>query len=113
MRILIDECVDPRLKAAFPDHATKTVFEMGWSEMKNGDLLARAQGQFDVFITIDKGIEFQQDIPRLGLGIVVVSVPKNRIEYYRPLLPEIQNALNSVRPGQVIHVASEGKNTGT
>jgi hypothetical protein len=108
MRIPIDECVDPRLKSEFPDHTTKTVFDMGWSGVKNGELLMRAQGQFDVFETIDKGIEFQQDLARFGLGIVVISVSKNRIEYYRPILADIRQALKSVRPGGLIHVAQKG-----
>jgi len=105
MRILIDECVDPRLKTEFPDYTAKTVFDMGWSGLKNGELLRRAHGQFDVFVTIDKGIEFQQDLAGFGLAIVIISVPKNRIEYYRPILAEIRRAMKSVRPGRLIHVA--------
>lgn len=54
MRILLDECVDPRLRTAFPDHDVRTVFDLGWNRLKNGELLAAASGEFDVFVTIDK-----------------------------------------------------------
>ncbi len=106
MRILLDECVDPRLKVAFPDDIVKTAFEMGWSGLQNGELLALAEGQFDIFVTNDKGIEHQQNLSKLSLGILVVSVRKNTIEYYRPIFAELRQAASKVRPGQVLTVIS-------
>ena len=65
MRILLDECVNPRLKSAFPGHSVKTLPEMGWRGLTNGELLALAEGQFDVFVTLDKNLEHEQNLSRL------------------------------------------------
>ena len=60
MRVLLDECVDPRLKAVLTNHSVSTAAELSWNRLKDRELLARAELQFDVFVTIDKGIEHQQ-----------------------------------------------------
>jgi predicted nuclease of predicted toxin-antitoxin system len=67
MRILIDECVDPRVKHLFGDHEVATVRDQGWGAMEDGPLLAAAQERFDLLITNDCGIEFQQNVARLLL----------------------------------------------
>ena len=54
MRILLDECVDRRLAKAIPQHDVKTVPQMGWPGIKNGELLALAAGEFEVFVTVDR-----------------------------------------------------------
>lgn len=66
MRILIDECVDPRVKKLFNDHTVKTVHDMGWDRLTDGALLTSAQGLFDVLLTIDRGLEFQQNLKITG-----------------------------------------------
>ncbi len=75
MRILLDECVNPRLKEAVPGHDVKTVREMGWQGFTNGQLLDVAEPQFDVFLTLDRNLEYQQNLraravspARLDLG---------------------------------------------
>ena len=65
MRVLLDECVNPRLKEAFPGHEVKTTAEQGWKGLRNGELLARAEREFEVFLTIDRNIEYQQNLRRL------------------------------------------------
>lgn len=72
MRILIDECLDWRLKRHFPGHTAQTVTDMGWGGIKNGALLALAQTQFDVFITGDKNLTNQQNLANLSLAILLV-----------------------------------------
>ena len=104
MRILIDECVDPRVKVLFEDHQVATVQERGWEAQEDGPLLRLAQEQFDVFLTIDGNLEHQQNIGLLALGVVVVRVPKNQILYYRGIEKELLRAVETARPGQVIHV---------
>ena len=81
MRILIDECVHPRVKQLFRGHEVATVRDQGWGAMEEGPLLAVAQEQFDLFVTNDCGIEFQQNIVSLLLAIIVLHVPKNQIAY--------------------------------
>jgi predicted nuclease of predicted toxin-antitoxin system len=75
MRVLIDECVDPRVKQLFPGHEVKTVHEMGWDRLADGPLLASAQELFDVLFTIDRGLEFQQNLKKLKLGVVLALIP--------------------------------------
>jgi predicted nuclease of predicted toxin-antitoxin system len=106
MRILIDECVDPRVKQLFGGHEVATVRDRGWGALEDGPLLAAAQGQFDVFITNDRSIEFQQHIAKLQIGIVIVHVPKNQIAHYRAIRMELRDALANVRLGGVVHIAA-------
>ena len=77
MRILIDECVHAGVKGAFNGHAVKTVSEMGWRSSKDAPLLMVAQDQFDVFVTIDRSLERQQNLAKVRMGIVVVRVPSS------------------------------------
>jgi predicted nuclease of predicted toxin-antitoxin system len=72
MRILLDECVNPRVKEAFPDHEAKTVREMGWCGSTNGKLMSLGQQSFDAFVTVDQNLEHQQNLAKLTIGIVVV-----------------------------------------
>jgi predicted nuclease of predicted toxin-antitoxin system len=104
MRILVDECVDPRVKRLFADHETATVHEKNWDALDDGALLAVAQDEFDVLLTIDRGLEFQQNIARFHLGVVVVHVPKNQIAHYEAIQKELRLAVELVRQGEVRHV---------
>ncbi|SRR6266404_8473370 len=104
MRILIDECVDPRVKQLFGDHTIATVHERGWDSLEDGPLLMLAQNEFDVLVTIDRGLEHQQNLARFQIGVVVVHVPKNQISYYRVIQMELWAAIEEVRPGAAIHV---------
>jgi ABC-type siderophore export system fused ATPase/permease subunit len=101
MRILLDECVHAGLKKAFPDDAVKTVPEAGWSGIKNGKLLALIAGQFDVFLTIDQNIRFQQNLSGLSFAILFISVPNNMMVSYLPLLASIRVAAHKLRPGEM------------
>src|ERR1700682_968153 len=94
------------VKAAFPGHAVKTVSETGWRGTKDGSLLAYAQSQFDVFVTIDRKLERQHNVKTLKLGFVVARVPSNEIGSYRPIFAELQKAVENVRRGEVIHVVN-------
>jgi predicted nuclease of predicted toxin-antitoxin system len=106
MRILLDECVNPRLSWAFTGHEVQTVVEMGWGGITNGKLLALAQQQFDVFVTIDQNLEHQQNVASLRLGVVVVVVPDNNIRFFKPLFAEVLDAIQAVAAGKVIRVVS-------
>lgn|ERR1700722_8326548 len=106
MRVLLDECVNPRVRGAFPGHEVKTVLEMGWCGITNGKLLARAQGLFDVFVTLDRNLEYQQNLSSLALGIVVVRVRDNKIASYQPKFGELLRAVQAIRPGEVIRIQS-------
>lgn len=104
MRILIDECVDPRVKLLFGDHERATVHDQCWDSLEDGPLLDLAQKEFDVLVTIDSRMEFQQNIAKFQIGVVVVHVPKNQMVHYRVIQRELLLAVEKIKPGHVIHV---------
>jgi hypothetical protein len=109
MRILIDECVDPRVKLLFPDQDCETVHDRGWDALEDRRLIELAQDEFDVFLTADRSLEFQQNIPKFSIGIVVVHVPKNQVGFFQVLKAELLQAVEQSHPGTVIHVGSHAR----
>ena len=105
MRILLDECLPRRLARALTGHEVKTVPEMGWASIKNGELLSRADGHFDAFLTIDRSLSFQQNISRFRLALLVLHAKSNRLADLEPLVPQILAALTSASPGKTIHIS--------
>ena len=106
MRVLLDECVPRKLRREMPGHDVKTVAEMGWSGTKNNALLRLAATDFDVFLTVDQGIPYQQNLPGLDLALVIVRAPSNDINDLRPKMPEVLHVLETIQPGQVVHVGA-------
>ena len=102
--MLLDECVPRRLRSELPGHAVRTVSEMGWSGIKNGPLLHRAAQEFDIFLTVDQGIEYQQNPVGLALATIVMVATSNDIDDLRPLMPRVREALSSASPGTVVKV---------
>ena len=85
-------------------HTTQTVQKRGWSGLKNGELLRRASAEFDVFVTGDQNLEFQQNTTGLSIAVVVLIAVNSRIETLRSLIPELLKAIESIDPGQLIRV---------
>ena len=106
MRILLDECLPKRLKRDLVGHQARTVPEMGWASKKNGELLALAEPEFDVFLTVDRNLSFQQEISRLEIAIVILVAKGNRHSDLQPLVPDLLGILVGVSPGQLIRVGS-------
>ncbi|MBI2682853.1 MAG: DUF5615 family PIN-like protein [Acidobacteriales bacterium] len=105
MRILLDECVDRRLAASFTGHEVKNVVECGWAGTKNGELLRRTEAMFDVFVTVDRNLSFQQAIWKTDLRILVLCAPTNRLADLLPLIPSALAALDHCAPGHVVQVS--------
>ena len=103
--MLLDESVPRQLAAHLPSHDVRTVPRLGWSGVKNGELLRRTSGSFDVLVTGDQSIEFQQNLERTTFGLVVVAARNNRVETFIALAPRIALAIENVKPGQIIRVA--------
>lgn len=101
MRVLLDECVDRRLAADIRGHEVTTVPDAGWAALKNGDLLSRAQHEFDALITTDRNLPFQHDVARFSMAIIVLRGQSNRVVDLRRLLPELLAALPVARRGAV------------
>ena len=104
MRLPLDECVPKRLKRELSDHEAKTVQDMGWAGIKNGALLRLADGQFDAFLTVDQGIEYQQNLSGLNISIVIMVAASNDVDDLRPLLPAVEAALIGLGPGEIVRV---------
>jgi len=99
-----------RLKREIVDHEIVMVPEMRWAGIKNGDLLRRAEREFDVFVTADQNLSYQQPIAMIGhglhLGVVVLVARSNRLDSLLPLVRELHEALKALRPGDVIRVGT-------
>ena len=104
MRVLLDECLPRRLKTDLPDYEVRTVQEEGWAGLKNGDLLRVAAGRFDVLLTVDRNIAFQQNLQGLDIAIVAMVAKSNRLGDLRPVMVEVREVLPGARAGQVIRV---------
>jgi len=99
VRVLLDESVPRQLAGRLGGHEVTTVTRLGWAGLRNGDLLRRASGTFDVLVTGDQGLEHQQNLSSIRLGIVVVAGRNNRVETFLALAPRILEAIEAVRPG--------------
>jgi predicted nuclease of predicted toxin-antitoxin system len=106
MKILIDENLPRKLTAHLPGHQCRTVAECGWSGKKNGELLALADPLFDVMLTLDKNLPYQQDLNSGRIAILIIHAQSNRIQDLLPLMPECLAALARMRPRQVIRIGA-------
>ena len=106
MKILLDECIDRRLSREFVDYEIKTVPQMGWAGIKDGELLALAVVEFDVFITVDRNLSFQQNIPQFDIAVVVLQSPSNRLADLKPLAPKILAILDEATKGQATLISA-------
>ncbi len=102
MRVLLDENVDRRLKQSLDDEfEVLTVTECGWSGKKNGELLRAAEQEFDVLLTMDRNMEHQQNLSALDLGVVLILARSNRRQDVEPAMPEVNQVLKRIRPGEL------------
>jgi hypothetical protein len=104
VKILLDECVDRRLARDLAEHSVITVPRRGWAGIKNGDLLALAGKEFDVFITVDRKISTQQDLTKFKIPVLLLRPRTNRLEDIRPLVPELLKTLDHATAGTLTTV---------
>lgn len=104
MRILLDESLPQELTTELTGHEVQTVQKMGWSALKNGELLARAAGHFDLFLTADQNRRYQQNLSTLPLAVVVLIARSNRSQDLRPLLPEVEAALSTLNECTLVEI---------
>ena len=105
MRILIDECLDWRLCRSLIGHDCAAVQKMGWSGLTNGALLVKAETEFEVFLTGDRNLTFQQKTSRFDIAIVVLHAKSIQLRHTRPLMPKVLALLPTLRSGQVVNVS--------
>lgn len=94
MRILLDECIDRRLARLLDAHEVTTVQRRGWAGIKNGELLARAAREFDVFVTVDRNLATEQDLRKFDIAIVLLRARSNRLSDLQHLAPELLRQLS-------------------
>ena len=102
MRILFDQGTPAPLRRFFPGHTISTAYEMRWSDLSNGDLLKAAEGIFDLLVTTDKNLRYQQNLARRRLAIVVL--PTTNWSEIQDHTSEIATAVSACKPGDYVEV---------
>ncbi len=105
MRILIDECLNWRIGRALTGHYAVSAQKKGWSGIKNGALLSLAEKEFDVFITGDRNLSFQQDVTKFDIAVVVLHSSSTQLHHTLPLMPKVLALLPTLKAGQVVNGA--------
>jgi len=104
MRILIDECLDWRLCRALSDHDCISVQKLGWAGLTNGALLNKAEQDFDVFITGDRNLIFQQQLSNLDIAVLVLHAESTQLRHTIKLMPKVLGVLPTIKPGELIQI---------
>ena len=102
MKILIDECTPHVLKRLLTDVEITTVQDLGWTGITNGSLLRLAEGQFDVLITSDQNIRYQQNLANRELAII--QLPTNQVPLVIKLAPAVQAAMGGIQKGEFVEI---------
>ncbi len=104
MRVLLDEQIPWDLRHYIPDHDVRTTWYMGWLGKHNGELLTLARDEFDVMITLDQTIPYEQNITEADVGIVILSAGTNTFEELRQLIPELIDRIGTVERGEIVRI---------
>ncbi len=103
MKIILDECVPRRVAKQIP-HEVSTVSQLKLTGLDNGKLLKTIEDQFDIFLTVDQNLQYQQNLTLSKIVIVVLTVPSNRYDDVIPLIPAFLTAITDSNPGDVISI---------
>src|SRR5881227_2289580 len=105
MRVLLDECVTRYLKREFAGHEVSAVEDAGFKGLKNGRLLQAAAGKYDVLVTVDQNLQYQQHLRTLALSVIVLQAPRSTYAMLKPLMPKLLETLEQIKPGEVVAVS--------
>ena len=106
MKILLDECLDRRLLRKIKKYFVRTVPQQGWQGIKNGQLLSLAENEFDVFISTDRNLAFQQNLPKFNIAVIILHAQTNRLADLESLIPAVLTLLPKVEKRKTFHVHS-------
>jgi predicted nuclease of predicted toxin-antitoxin system len=106
MRLLLDESVPARLRRHLPNHSVRTVVELGWGGIKNGQLLILAAPEFDAFVTVDKNLEYQQNLATLPISVIVLDARSNELTVLLPLIAKLEEALRVLQPRTHVRIGA-------
>jgi len=101
LRVLLDECVDSRLAASLGAFEVLTVADQGWVGISNGQLLSLAAAEFDVFVTVDRNLPFQQHLPKFDIAVILLRARTNRFADLVALVPELVSVIPNAKTGEV------------
>jgi predicted nuclease of predicted toxin-antitoxin system len=106
MKVLIDECAPRALKKYLTDHGHEclTVQEAGWSGKQNGELLSLSEAAFDVLVTLDTNLCYQQNLAGRGIAVVILRSSSNRLQHLRQHFPACVLALEKIKPGETVQI---------
>ena len=107
VRILLDESLPRPLGALLTGHTVSTVRDEGWASLKNGELMRRAAERFDVLLTADQNLEYQQNLATLPVAVVVMVADSNRPESLEPLVPDVLELLQALPPRTLRRVGGQ------
>jgi predicted nuclease of predicted toxin-antitoxin system len=102
MKVLLDECVTRYLKRDFTGHEVLTVEEAGFKGLKNGRLLQAASGQYEVLVTVDQNLQYQQNLKNLAVAIIVLKARRSTYPLLKLLMPQVLETLEQIKPGEII-----------
>jgi hypothetical protein len=109
MKLLLDECVVHDLKRDLVGHDVSTVVEAGFGGLENGELLRAASGTFDVLITVDRNLPFQQNLGSLEIAVIILIARGINYPDLKPLVPQVLTALPNIKPGEFLRVEKSSK----
>ena len=105
MKVLLDECLPRKLKNSLAMHECRTVPEAGLAGKRNGELLSLAEEQgYAIFLTMDKGVEYEQNLRRRKLAIIILRAKSNRLADLLPSLPDCLARMETIKPGEIVSV---------
>ena len=104
MKLLLDECVTRHLKRDLAGHEVHTVEDAGFKGLENGDLLKAASSAYEVLITVDRNLPYQQNLAGMNIAILILAAKRNSYVHLKPLIPRALSALRTMRVGDVIRI---------
>ena len=104
MKLLLDECVTHDLKRNLSTHEVATTVEAGFGGLENGALLRAASGNFEVLVTVDRNLQFQQNIGSLQIAVLILVAGGVTYDHLKPLIAQIENALSTIQPGEMFKI---------
>ena len=104
MKVLLDECVTRYLRRDFVGHEVLTVEEAGFKGLKNGQLLQAASGQYDVLVTVDQNLPYQQNLKNFSIAIIVLKAKRSTYPMLKPLMPQVLATLEKIKPSEIVLV---------
>ena len=105
MKVLLDECVTHYLKRDFAACEVLTVEEAGFKGLKNGRLLEAASGQYDVLVTVDQNLQYQQNLQNFSVAVIVLKAKRSTYPMLKPLMPKVLEILETIKAGEIIVVS--------